>query len=168
MDGESALETLAEVAIALAGFGSLLVVLRRAPESPWAPGEGTDLFVVVGGSLLVLFFALAPLPLFHLGLTESWAWRLSSVLLALALVAAYMVVRQRRVRLAREGIRSTLPRLSAVLAQLPLLLAAVLALNAASVLPPPGAGGYLLALVLLLAGSAFPLISLVAQVGAGR
>ena len=165
MGGESALETLAEVAIALAGFGSLLVVLRRAPESPWQAGEGTDLFIVVGGSLLVLFFALAPLPLFHLGLSEPGVWRLSSALLALGLVAAYVVVLRRRTRLLREGIRPTLPGLSSALAQLPLLLAALLALNAASVLPAPGAGGYLLALVLLLAGSAFPLVSMVAQVG---
>jgi hypothetical protein len=165
MDGEASLETLAEVAIALAGFGSLLVVLRRSPTSPWSEGEGADLLIVVGGSLLVLFFSLLPLPLYHLGLPAERAWRASSLLFALALLAAYAVVFRRRRMLLRQGIRASFPRLSGVLAQLPLLLVAGLGLQGFAGLAGAGVGLYLLALVLLLAGAAFPLMSLVMRLG---
>ena len=167
MDGEGSLQTLAEVSIALAGFGSLLVVLRRSPSSSWSESEGVDLLVVVGGGLLVLFFALSPLSFFHLGLSDPALWSLSSSLLAFALILAYLVVLQRRRRLLRAGFQPSYPRLSRVLVQLPLVLAAILVLNATDLLIPRGVGAYLLALDLLLAASAFPLIALVIDFSAG-
>jgi hypothetical protein len=165
VDGEGSLQTLAEVAIALAGFGSLLVVLRRAPDTPWSEGEGADLLIVVGGSLLVLLFALLPLPLAALRLSEPTVWSLSSALLAASLALAYGLVRARRRRLLRAGALPSFPALSGALAQLPLALGAALLANVAAALVVPGAGLYLLALVLTLAASAFPLISLVARLG---
>ena len=164
MHAEGSLQTLAEVAISLAGFGSLLVVLRRSPESPWSEGESADLLIVVGGSLLVLFFALLPLPLAELGLSADADWRASSALLALALLVAYALVWSRRRRLHRAGIQSSSPRTAAALAQLPLGLAGALLVSAV-VRMPAGAGLYLLALVLTLAASAFPLVALVARLG---
>ena len=58
IEGENSLQTLAEVSVALAGFASLLVVLRRGSPTSVSEGEGADLFVVVGGNLLVLLFSL--------------------------------------------------------------------------------------------------------------
>jgi hypothetical protein len=165
VNGEGSLQTLAQVSIALAGFGSLLVVLRRAPESAWSEGEGVDLLIVVGGSFLVLLFSLSPLSFVHLGLSEATVWRLSSVLLGLALIPCYVLVLRRRRRLLRAGIHPTFPNVSRVLAQLPLLLVAFLFTVGAGVLGSAALGGYLLALVLLLVGSAFPLIALVTRLG---
>jgi hypothetical protein len=165
MGGDDSLQTLAEVSIALAGFGSLLVVLRRDPSRSWSAAEGVDLLIVVGGSLLVLFFSLLPLPVFHLGSSEPAVWRLASALLGLALVLAWWALMQRRWRLLRAGLEPSFPNLSRALVQLPLVLAAVLALNAADVLGSGRAGAYLLALVLLLGASAFPLVALVIRLG---
>ena len=65
METEGSLQTLAEVSVALAGFSSLLVVLRRGPAGALSEGEGTDLFVVVGGNLLVLMCKRSTKPCFR-------------------------------------------------------------------------------------------------------
>jgi len=166
MAGEGSLQTLAQVAIALAGFGSLLVVLRRDPTSSWSAGESGDLLVVVGGSLLVLFFSLLPLPVFYLGPSEAAVWRLSSALLAVALAITYWVVLRRRRQLHRAGLRPSFPKISRAIAQLPLVLVVVLAANAANAFGSAGAGTYLLALVLMLGASSFPLVAMVLRLGA--
>jgi len=79
MGGESALETLAECDRP-AGFGQLLVVLRAGAREPVAGGRRHGPLHRRRRSLLVLFFALAPLPLFHLWPPEPGVWRLSSAL----------------------------------------------------------------------------------------
>jgi len=166
MGGADSLQTLAEVSVALAGFGSLLVVLRRDPNKSWAEGEALDLFVVVGGNLLVLFFSLLPLPMFYFGLSEAAVWRPSSMAFGLVLALAYWAVLERRRQLLRAGASPAFPRLSRALTQLPLVLVAILALNAAGILGG-GVGAYLLVLVLLLTASSSPLLSLVVLLGTG-
>lgn len=167
-DAEGSLQTLAEVSVALAGFASLLVVLRRGSATAVSGGEGADLFVVVGGNLLVLVFSLLPLPLHLLGTPEPSTWRIASGLLAPALFLGYVAVIRRRAELLGAGIKPSFPRVSRVSVQTPLIVVAFLALNAAGLFGDRGAGAYLLALLLLLSLSALPLVFLVVELAAAR
>ena len=168
MEGADSLQTLAEVSVALAGFSSLLVVLRRAPSTPWSPGEGSDLFIVVGGSLMVLVFALLPLPVHHFGASDATVWTVSSAALATGILLAYAAVMHRRRQLLRAGITPDHPHVARVAVQAPLALVAILALSAADLLVPRGPGPYLLVLILFLALASLPLIFLVVALGSVR
>ena len=167
MEGEASLQTFAEVSIALAGFASLLVVLRRGPSHSLSEGEGADLFVVVGGGLLVLVFSLLPLPLHHLGLSNASVWGISSVSFAVGLVLGYTAILRRRSHLLRSGIQPLFPQLSRASVHSPLVVVALLLLSAADVLVPRGPGPYLLSLLLLLALSALPLLFVIIELARG-
>jgi hypothetical protein len=163
IDGENSLQTLAEVSVALAGFASLLVVLRRGSPTSVSEGEGADLFVVVGGNLLVLLFSLLPLSLHHLGVSDPSTWRISSVLLAVALLFGYVVVLRRRAQLLRTDIQPSFPRVSRIAVQTPLIVVALLVLNATGLFGGPDLGQYLLCLILFLALSSLPLVFVVIE-----
>jgi hypothetical protein len=60
---ESVLNTLAEVAITLAGFSGVAVVFRLHGAHCWSPTELRVLWFLIGDSFLVLIFALLPFPL---------------------------------------------------------------------------------------------------------
>jgi hypothetical protein len=60
---ETVLNTLAEVAITLAGFSGVVVVFRLRGAQSWSPAELRFLWLFIGDSFLVLFFSLLPFPL---------------------------------------------------------------------------------------------------------
>ena len=76
------------------------------------------------------------------------------------------VYEKRRAALLRGGIQPSFPRTSRVSVQTPLIVVALLVLNAIGLPGGPSAGGYLLALLLLLSLSALPLVFLVVELGA--
>jgi hypothetical protein len=167
VEGESSLQTLAEVSIALAGFASLLVVLRRGGSASLSEGEGADLFVVVGGSLMVLLFSLLPLPLGHLGLSGPLLWGISSALLSIGLALGYLAILRQRSRLLAAGVQPLFPRLSGFAVHAPLPVVALLILNATGMLLGRGPGLYILSLILVLALSALPLLFVVVELAGG-
>lgn len=163
MEAAGALETLAEVSVALAGFSSILVALRRGPAEP-SRGAGSDLFMVVGGSLLVTLFSLLPLALHHLGLGPQALWRFQSILLAVVLAISWLIILRLRANLLGAGLRPSFPTFSAIAVHSPLLLVIFLLLSAFDLLVP---GAYLLALIALLMMSALPLVLSVLTLTAG-
>src|SRR3712207_6639808 len=60
---ETILNTLAEVAITLAGFSGVAVVFRLRGAHYWSPTELRFLWLLIGDSFLVLFFSLLPFPM---------------------------------------------------------------------------------------------------------
>jgi hypothetical protein len=161
MQAGGSLQTLAEVSVTLAGFASLLVVLRRGSATSVSPGEGADLFVVVGGNLLVLLFSLVPLPLHYLGVSESAVWRSSSGVFAGTLVLGYLAILRMRASLLASGIESYFPRSSRVTAHTPLIVVTLLVANSVGLFGDSSVGAYLLALVLLVLLSSLPLLFVV-------
>jgi hypothetical protein len=167
LQGIDSLHTLAEVSVALAGFASLLLVLRRDPSTSLSEGEGADLFVVVGTSLLVGLFALLPPPLRELGLSEPSVWIASCLLLAASISGGYAVLVRRRWQLLQSGFQPSHLRVSQVAIQLPWILVMALALSALDLFVPRGAGAYVLILILLLTLGALPLVLLVFDLAGG-
>lgn len=89
------LSTVAEVAIALAGFAALVGVLGRRSGQSKQSEVGLRLLFGLEASLLVVAAALLPIVPLSFGLSEGLVWRLSALLYLLAdLGLAYMIFRR--------------------------------------------------------------------------
>ena len=78
---EQSLDTLANVAITLAAFSGVVVAFRVRGAHTWSPTELRVLWLLIGDSFLVLFFALLPLPLTLANWPPDVLWGLCSALL---------------------------------------------------------------------------------------
>ncbi len=76
--------TTAEIAVAFAGFASLVTILGRRSSRVDPRIIAMRFRGMLTNSLLVVAFSMIPLLLFRYGLRETAVWRISSVLLALA------------------------------------------------------------------------------------
>jgi hypothetical protein len=92
LDASSLLETTAEVSVAFTGFIGIFLVLA-ARDGRFPPGDSFQIRLIVICSIAPVFFAVLPLVLNALGLSEPMLWRVSSSTIALSGVAivAYMV-----------------------------------------------------------------------------
>ena len=82
MNGPDALTTIAEVALGLAGFSGVVVVLGKPPDQFTRVDLGR-LTVLLMSSLGAMFFGLLPFALSPLGFNDSTVWRISGTLLAI-------------------------------------------------------------------------------------
>ncbi len=87
MTYENALSTLAEVAIAIAGFSGIVSVFGRRSVGQWSVAERARLTGLLIMSLTALLFCLLPFVLLSIPVSESTCWRFLSVLLAFFTVA---------------------------------------------------------------------------------
>ena len=93
----------AEVAIALAGFASLVTVIDRGGGDPPAL-DANRLRNLIDVSLLVVVFSLFPMVPFEFGLEAESVWRLSSAVY-LVTTSGYLVIAARRQAfLRRKGV----------------------------------------------------------------
>ena len=69
--------TLAEIAIALAGFAGVAAGLTRGGEAGLTPGERTTLWYLIIDCLIVLFMSFLPVLLSHSNWVEAEIWTLS-------------------------------------------------------------------------------------------
>ena len=99
------LATIAEIAVALAGFSALVALLaaRRGRANPRL--EALRLQVMLESSLLVVAFALLPLIVSELGTSAGMAWRISAALF-LAVDLPHMAFTMRRFRAYRDSFSS--------------------------------------------------------------
>ncbi len=105
MQGEGVLLTIAEVAIAFAGFSGVVVVLGRR-DIPWTAAHLATFWEMIASSLSLLILALLPFVFHYADLSESTVWALSSAMAALGLLARGVFAGPRAVRLgAFRGIR---------------------------------------------------------------
>jgi hypothetical protein len=154
---ESVLNTLAEVAITLAGFSGVAVVFRLHGAHSWSPTELRVLWFLTGDSFLVLFFSLLPFPLALANWSTEVLWGLCNALLgSWFIVADVLALRgDRRDRIAQQLI--TVPVISPILYGMSICALAVgttLWLSALDVLVPRGQAVYVLGLIALLAFAA--------------
>lgn len=78
---ESVLYTLAQVAVALAGFSGVVVAFRVQGAHTWSPTELRVLWLLIGDSFLVLFFSLLPVPLALANWSTDALWSFGSALM---------------------------------------------------------------------------------------
>lgn len=94
----------AEVAIALAGFASLVTVIDRGGGDPPAL-DANRLRNLIDVSLLVVVFSLFPMVPFEFGLEAETAWRLSSAAYLVTTLAYLMIAARRQAFLHRKGVK---------------------------------------------------------------
>lgn len=78
---EPILQTLAKIAVTLAGFSGLVVTIRFRGTHAWSATELRFLWLLIGDSFLVLFFSLLPFPMALAGWSQATIWGLCSALL---------------------------------------------------------------------------------------
>jgi hypothetical protein len=147
MQAREELLGIAQIAVALIGFSSLISVFGSRGSAGLQPRDFAGLAMVLGAGALALIFSLLPLPLAHLGLSETTLWTLASATFSATSFAVLGVFLSVNRRLNRAG-HPERSRLSNRVSQaLTGLIALVLALSALDVVLPRGPGIYLLALV---------------------
>ena len=152
MSDDDVLLTVAEVAIALAGFSSVVAAFGRGAGHAWSAVDRFRLAQMLEHSLAAALFAFVPFCVSHLATDPAAIWATSSGLFAIFLVAetGLVVPRMRALGSERESLR---PWLSAIMA---LCAVAALLLQMANVFGfgfERQAGPYVIGLVLMLVAS---------------
>lgn len=154
--------TIAEVAVAFAGFASLLGLLGQRSSRDDPRVLGARMRAMIFFSLGAVAFAMLPLILASYGLTEATVWRTGSVLLLAAFIGiAWWVARMMPALRRSVGQRQRLVRFYAVVLIVSIGVGICVALlNSLGLLSTLAAAIYLTALgiMLFLAGFAFLLI----------
>ena len=94
-----ALSTIAEIALGLAGFSGVVVVLGRQPGA-FTRVEAGRLVLLLVSSIGAMFLALLPLSLAPLELSDSLLWRISAATFT-AFCLGYWLIGRSRVRIVR-------------------------------------------------------------------
>ncbi len=162
MDPADVLQTVAELAVAFAGFSGIVAALGPRSEGGLFPEDRVRLSVLIGASLSTAAFALLPLLLFEPVGVPGTVWKIASAVY-LPYGLAVVVVGERQTRRARAEDPELVNRVS----RLPMLLSTfvvfplVLALQVANVALWGRFTPYLVALVWGLAGCAIGFAGLV-------
>ena len=85
MEGESILQTTAEVSVALAGFTGVIAAFGQR-GGRWTIINTLRFQVMLNASLAALFFSILPVAVHHMGAAPNITWAMSSGLLALYFV----------------------------------------------------------------------------------
>jgi len=109
------LTTIAEVAIAVAGFSALVALLGARSGRTHPRADAVRLQLMVETSLLVVAFALFPFIPLKLGASSEFLWRISAGAFLIA-DATYWVLTYKRIQEVRQLLTGTDRRLAAVLA----------------------------------------------------
>ena len=151
MNPPETLSTVAELALGLAGFTGVLVVLGRQPGR-FSPAEGLRLAVLLVGSLSALFLSLVPLVLHDFGVSGAHLWRVSSGLMAISVVCsgAFLAKPVARFRVSKSEAYS--PWVLGSLTSGAVIILIVQVINLTGLLWPTGPGAYSLGLFFFLAG----------------
>lgn len=160
------LHVVAELAVAFAGFASLVSIIgsRRGRDAPNI--DAARIRSMLEASLLVAAFALVPILIFHSGLPTSASWRASSGMFAIA-AAVIMVLQARRTYLATDpaGYRPSASWLITTIALWTVTLSTLIATALGAV--KNAAFGYGVALFAFLVFAALLFIRLIASLLAG-
>ncbi len=95
MEGSEALSALAEIAIGIAGFAAIALVLSRNRDS-LSPDLLYIILTMIVSSVMIAFFALFPWILAPLPPTEVWRWSSGAFVFSGIFVAGPVYLRQQR------------------------------------------------------------------------
>jgi hypothetical protein len=159
--GSGAFETLAQFAIAQAGFASVVVVLRRK-EDQFHPADGFRVFNALVPSIVAGFLALFPIGLHLIGVDEGRTWLAASLLFASVTVFLCLQILLRMKRLPPEA-RVIISNRVAIANSVTLGLAIVACLvnSTTTLLGPPHGGFYFFGVLALLVMGAVAFVRLV-------
>ena len=103
MDAEGTLQTIAEVAVTLAGFAALVALFRQRAGGAWTPAALSGLRFMIELSIMLIVLALLPLALRLLGVAEVTVWQSASAIYTVVSIGLLSLNISRLVRLTRAG-----------------------------------------------------------------
>lgn len=148
IDVATALLTLAQVAIGLAGFSAILVALSGKPHQ-WTPVDAFRIRNILALSFQSVFLSLIPFVLAFFSLPESTVWKVSLLIIAIATLGGVLLVLSGVYRLSRPE-RAVLNAVVVSTVIAILLITAAVELFAAFAIFRPAPGVFFLGLVVLL------------------
>ena len=167
---EQILDTLANVAIALAGFSGLVVVFRASDAHTWSPTELRVVWFLVGDSFLVVFLAMLPIPLALANWSPDAIWGLCSALLGSWFFVSFFLalIGELRDRAAKQKV--TFPGFTPILYGIfygiylvSFVMGILLWLSVWNLVIPRGLALYVVGLMVLLAIAALEFLFFIAQ-----
>ena len=164
MEGESILQTMAEVSVALAGFTGVVAAFGQRREQ-WSATDTLRFRVMLGTSLSALGFSILPFAVHHMGAEPTATWGISSAILAGFFVIMVLVDTRRMRQLGATkdaAFRMWVPLLGFSLASVAIVSQV---LNALSIGFHRSFGPYFLALCCMLLVCAIMFIRLLSFVG---
>ena len=105
LESEGTLHTIAEVAVALAGFAALVAIFRQRDTGTWTPAALSALRFMIELSIALVIIALFPIPLHLLGLEGPVMWGISSGVYAFVSLAILTLNTVRIFKLLKSGWR---------------------------------------------------------------
>jgi hypothetical protein len=151
MSGEDVLLTLGEVAIAVAGFSSIVAVFGRRSERTWSAVESFRLTTLIMNAVGPALLAFLPFALENLRVSPPFVWGSSSAVLLGFIIMQTAWVFSRGVRAFRQSGEPVRPWIVITMNSCSGLAALLQVLNLAGVWFHQELGPYLAGLVLLLA-----------------
>jgi hypothetical protein len=148
IDVATALLTLAQVAIGLAGFSAILVALSGKPQQ-WTPVDAFRIRNILALSFQSVFLSLVPFVLAFFSLPESTVWKVSLLIIAIATLGGVLLVLSGVYRLSRPE-RAVLNAVVVSTVIAILLTTAAVELLAAFAIVRPAPAVFFLGLVVLL------------------
>jgi hypothetical protein len=100
MEPGEALSTASQLALALAGFASVVVAFRSGALHEWEPIDKLRLRLLLGNSVVPLITCLAAMLLLSVKPPPPWIWRACSAL-SLAFTVPFAISTQKETRMAR-------------------------------------------------------------------
>jgi hypothetical protein len=143
VESAGVLESIAEVGIALAGFGGIAAALGHRARGIWSPEDRVRLILLAAFSLAVVFACFLPYVTYHLGSTAPW--RMASALFLPFPVSALLY----QVWLNRRGFPGGYSRIAAWLLFTSLIASSALLFTAAFGYAGPREFGFYLSAVLI-------------------
>ncbi len=159
MEATDSLDTLAEVAITLAGFSGLAAAIRARPFEAWFPRERFTFLTIFVFSLGALLFALIPSALHYFRLSDDNVWRLASFLLLLyigGVASGSLIADQRLKRAGHPRIRPTVWTVGLIVGA---MVAVLQYLNTTELIIGVGPGPYYISVVALIGLAAISFVT---------
>lgn len=150
MDAESSLQTIAQIAVSLAGFAGIAGALAGGKLRPSHPMVWLSFWMLISSSFGVLFSALFPFLPHHLGVPDDVAWAVSSGLMAVLTLCNLGFFLPAITRAKRAGTLVGIPAFEIPLNVCPTLVVGSQLLNTLGVGFDRSAGGFLIGLYFLL------------------
>ncbi len=160
MDAQSTLETIAEIAVTLAGFAGVAGALAGEKLRPANPMIWLSFWVMISSSVGILFCALFPFLPYHLGASEPVAWAVSSGVVTIVTACNLAFFMPRILRAKRDGSLRAIPAFAIPLDLISLVVLASQVFNALGIGLGQSAGGFLIGLYFLLLTAALNFVQL--------
>lgn len=168
MDGESTLETVAEIGVSLAGFAGIIGALAGERLRPAHPEVWLPFWAMIASGLAVVFAALFPFLPYRLGAPENVSWAASSAFVAVLTASNLAFFMPRILRAIRNGAFPRIWAISIPLDLSPLLVIVTQVLNTLGIGFSQSAGGFFIGLYLLLLISGLNFVFLLYVLGRTR